>query len=104
MSWPIILTAKQSEAVMSAVEDFSKSLTGEARAIYAVVLHQMRTGIALDLEEQELVRGAVLARARSRPGKNIETAYFRLYGVWPVRPTWWELAGPTRRGRPKRLT
>lgn len=100
MAWPIILTKAQSEAVLSATREFSKSLEGEARAMVAVVVNQMERGLSLDFEEQELVRGAILAACRAGAGQHAETAYFRLYGVWAVRPTWWEKKGPVRRGRP----
>lgn len=90
MAWPTILTRAQSDAVTSATRDFSKTLTGEARTMMAVVLSQMERGIALDAEERELVRAAILHSARTHPEQHIETAYFKLYGVWPVRPSWWE--------------
>jgi hypothetical protein len=91
MSWPIILTADQSEAVRSATRDFIKTLEGEARALYAVVLNQMDRGVSLDLEEQEMVRAAILHAARRGAGQHVETAYFKLYGAWPIRPTYWEV-------------
>lgn len=100
MSWPIILTRDQSEAVRQAMTDFSETLTGEARAIYAVVLHQMDKGIALDHEEQELVRSALLASCRAGAGQHAETAYFRLYGRWVCDPPWWATVEKPRRGRP----
>jgi hypothetical protein len=90
MGWPIILTAAQSAAVTGATRDFSKTLEGEARGVFAIVLSQMERGVSLDFEEQELVRGAILSAAQRNPEQHIETAYFKLYGVWPVRPTWWE--------------
>lgn len=58
--------------------------------MYAILMNQLDRGLSLDLEEQEMVRAAILAAAQREPGQHIETAYFKLYGVWPVRPTWWE--------------
>ena len=85
-----MLTRVESIAVQRACQYFLKSLEGEARAVFAVVVSQMRRGITLDHEETELVRAAILASARADPGRDIEKAYFRLYGAWCIDPPWYE--------------
>lgn len=91
MGWPIMLRRVQSDAALGAARDFSKTLTGESKALYGILVYQMEHGVTLGLEEQEMLRCALLWGCREGTwGRDAEDAYFRLYGVWPVRPTWYE--------------
>lgn len=89
--WPIILTSRQSEAVILAAKDFLKSLEDvEARGVVAILVNQMERGLALDIEEQELLRSILILQVKEDQ-RELQDAFFKLYGVWPIRPAWWEL-------------
>lgn len=58
----------------------------------AVLLSMLQRGVAMDVEEQNLLR-LVLDRifAMADPAawdEPLEQAYFKLYGEWPVDPPW----------------
>ena len=93
MSWPILLTEGQSRAVVREVERFVADLPagkGATRAQIAIVLSQMARGIALDPDEQELLRHILLIQARDLgQDEELERAFFRLFGSWPIDPPYW---------------
>lgn len=93
MAWPVFLTKRQSSAIRAALGTYCELVRGtETGWALAVVLSMMDRGIALDVAEQRLVR-SVLDEVFSMQDdeaydEHLESAYFKLYGVWPVEPQW----------------
>jgi hypothetical protein len=85
--------ADQSAAVVEAVAWYRETGAHDeaVKAHLAILASQLDRGISLDMEEQELLRLILHKRAnQGGAGKALETAFFKIYGVWPVDPPWWK--------------
>lgn len=93
MGWPIDLTKAQGEALIREVRLFLDSVSSSmssTRSQISTLIYMMETGIALDEEEQVLLRYIVLERAKEMTAndQHYETAVFKLFGVWCIIPAW----------------
>ena len=93
MAWPIRLTPAMSDRLIEALTQYRDwTQVVETRAMLSVTLSMMERGVTLDKPEMLLVQAVIedwLAQLDpDEYDEQLERAYYKLYGAWPVDPPW----------------